>query len=86
MGVQVVRDVDRQRILDRPVEEEEQPREGDQPEQVAPAEEAEARFGCVRVDRLLGRRSCGVRSPCLHAEERERCGVEGEQPPRVRFS
>ena len=71
MCVQVVRDVDREGVFDRPVEEEEQPGECDQTEQVVTAEEPEAGFGRSRLDRLFVRRSGGVRAPRLGAEERE---------------
>jgi hypothetical protein len=69
--VQVVGDVDRQRILDRPIEEEEQPGQDDQTEQVGPARESESRVGSPGVERLLGRRNRRVRAPGLNAEEGE---------------
>jgi hypothetical protein len=78
MRVQIVRDVDGKGVLDRPIEKEEQPGEDDQAEQVVTAQEAEAGFCCLRVDRLRGRRGCGVRAPGLGAEEGERGGVKRE--------
>ena len=76
MRVQVAGDVDGERDLDRPVEKEEHPGEGDQTKQVGAAKESESRLGGpnvdrLRVDRLLGRRRRGVRTPRLTTEEGE---------------
>src|SRR5262249_14330804 len=78
--VQVVGDIDRKGVLDRAVQEEEEPREDDQAEQVVTAEETEAGLGGLRLARCRACRSTGVRAPRLAAEECERGGVERQQP------
>lgn len=80
--MQIVSDVYRKGGLDGPVEEEEQPGEGDQAEEVISAQEAEAGLGGAGIDRLLHRCSIRVRSPGLGAEEGERGGIETQQPRR----
>jgi len=62
--VQVARDVDGQGGLDRPVQEEEQPRERGQAQQVAATQQdPEAGLGSVCVDWLLGLGDTRRRAP-----------------------
>ncbi len=80
--MQIVRDVHRKGVLDRPVEEEEPPGEGDQTEQAVSAKRPKAGLDGTGIGRRRRLRGLGMRPPGPESEECERRCIEREQPCR----